>query len=290
MSSKFSLVIVESPAKCKKIESILGKGFVCRASCGHVMELEKGLEAIDISNGFEPKYRVSSSKKDVVRELKRMIKKSHTVYLAMDPDREGEAIAYQLAKHLNILHTAKRSTFNEITKDAVKQAIQKPRTIDYNLSDAQKARRVLDRLVGFEISPLLWGHISSSLSLSAGRCQSPALNLLYLREEEIKAFQSKAYYSIYGELYYQKKKKKKTINVSLPKGQDKIESRETCERYLYATLPNIGKMYIKSIDVSSHTSSPPEPFTTSTLQQEASNVLHINPKMTMSLAQNLYEA
>lgn len=290
MSSKFSLVIVESPAKCKKIESILGKGFVCKASCGHIMELEKGLEAIDIKNGFEPHYRVSSSKRDVVNELKRMIKKSHTVYLAMDPDREGEAIAYQLAKYLNILNTAKRSTFNEITKTAVQHAIQHPRTIDYNLSDAQKARRVLDRLVGFEISPLLWSHISSSLSLSAGRCQSPALNLLYKREEDIKAFQSKAYYTIFGELDYYEDTVKKQLSVSLPKGDDKIESNETCRKYLESTLPNVGKMYVKDIDITSHKSCPPDPFTTSTLQQEASNVLHINPKMTMSLAQNLYEA
>ena len=290
MKKQFSLVIVESPAKCKKIESILGKGFVCRASCGHVMELEKGLEAIDIKNGFEPKYRVTPSKRDVVSELKRMIQKSHTVYLAMDPDREGEAIAYQLANHLGILKTAKRSTFNEITKQAVSQAIQNPRTIDFHLNDAQKARRVLDRLVGFEISPLLWNHISSSLSLSAGRCQSPALDMLYQREEEIKAFQSQAYFAISGELSYQHNKKSNLIQVSLPKGADKIASLKTCATYLEASLPGVGTFRVAEVQETEHTSSAGEPFTTSTLQQEANNQLHINPKTTMSLAQNLYES
>lgn len=290
MKGQFSLVIVESPAKCKKIESILGKGFVCRASCGHVMELEKGLEAIDIPNGFEPKYRITPSKRDVVRELKRMIQKSHTVYLAMDPDREGEAIAYQLAKYLGILNTAKRSTFNEITKQAVSQAIQNPRSIDYHLNDAQKARRVLDRLVGFEISPLLWNHISSSLSLSAGRCQSPALDMLYQREEEIKAFQSQAYFTIYGQLSYEADSERTSIQVSLPKGKDKIKSLETCETYLEASLSGVGTMRVADIQESEHTSSPSDPFTTSTLQQEANNQLHMNPKTTMSLAQNLYES
>ena len=276
------LVIVESKAKCSKIESLLGSDYKCVASLGHICELEDGLAAIEIQNNFKPRYRVMSSKRGLVSDLRSLCRRAEIVYLAADPDREGEAIAKDLAQHLRITKSAQRITFNEITKKAVTAAIQNPRHIDQPLCDAQRARRVLDRLVGFEISPILWRYVAKRLS--AGRCQSPALEILYQREQTIREFQSKAFYSIMGDLRKQGSTGASEISV---KTTDKIDGADRCHQYLASTL--LAKLIVTGLDQRDRTSRPPPPFTTSTLQQEASNRLSLNPKITMQCAQRLYE-
>jgi DNA topoisomerase-1 len=281
------LVIVESRAKCAKIESLLGSNYKCVASLGHICELESGLSAIEIHNDFNPRYQIMPSKKKLVSELRELCQRAETVYLAADPDREGEAIAKDLAQYLHITKTAQRITFNEITKKAVQTAIKSPRLIDGCLCDAQKARRVLDRLVGFEISPILWQYVAKRLS--AGRCQSPALEILYQREKTIKDFQAKGFYSITGTLSKGKGKGKgkgKLHELSV-KTADKIDGAETCLKYLESTL--LAKLLVSQVQCRDKTSNPPPPFTTSTLQQEASSRLSLNPKTTMQCAQRLYE-
>lgn len=299
------LVIVESRAKCKKIESLLGSNYKCVASLGHICELEPGLEAIEVHNNFNPRYRVMSSKRKLVSELRQLCQKADIVYLAADPDREGEAIAKDLATYLNISKTAKRITFNEITKKAVQGAIDSPRQIDIPLCEAQKARRVLDRLVGFEVSPILWEYVAKRLS--AGRCQSPALEILFQREHAIRDFKSKAFYSIGGTLLkdmtdsLKSKPRSKSTSKSKSKSKsdstgptevtvktnDKIDGTTTCLEYLASTL--LSKFIVTQINKKDKTSNPPPPFTTSTLQQDSSTKLSLNPKITMQCAQRLYE-
>ena len=289
------LVIVESKAKCGKIESILGTEYRCVASLGHICELEPGLEAIEIQNNFRPRYRIMDSKRSVVNEIRQLAKKATVVYLAADPDREGEAIANDLFTCLKLGKKAKRITFNEITKKAVKGAIQMPRSIDMPLCEAQRARRVLDRLVGFEISPVLWKHVAKRLS--AGRCQSPSLEILCQREQEIKGFAAEAFYSISGDLARKgggksgqkdKKEEKESTNHQVAvKNDGKITGATQCLAYLTGSL--VAKYIVSKLQQRQKTSNPPPPFTTSTLQQEASSRLSLNPKVTMQCAQRLYE-
>ena len=192
------LIIVESPAKCKKIESFLGKGYKCVASKGHIRDLDKGKEAIDVKNKFKPKYRVIPSKSGVVRELKKLSDKADEIIIASDLDREGEAIGYHIMRVLGLdIDTTKRIVFNQITKKAIVNALESPRKLDVNLFNAQQARRILDRLVGFSISPLLWKHIQGKLS--AGRCQSVALKLVFDRFNKINNFDSDKYFKITGD-------------------------------------------------------------------------------------------
>ena len=193
-----NLVIVESPAKAKTIENYLGKDFIVKSSFGHVRDLAKKGEAIDIENNFKPKYEVSADKKQVVSELKKLVKEVDTVWLATDEDREGEAISWHLYETLGLdKKDTKRITFNEITKSAILKAIESPREINQELVNAQQARRVLDRLVGFELSPVLWRKVRPSLS--AGRVQSVAVKLIVEREKEIGAFTTESFYKVQGE-------------------------------------------------------------------------------------------
>ena len=274
-----NLLIVESKSKCSKIESYLGNGYKCMASLGHIYELKKGLEAIDINNNFEPKYQLIPGKKSVVGDLQRAATRAELVYLAADPDREGEAIALHLSEALNLpSHKVKRITFNEITKNAVTEAIKNPRNIDMPLCNAQKARRVLDRLFGFTISPVLWDYVAKSLS--AGRCQSPALDIICKRELEIRDFSSNLFYSLFGNLI------SSLGNLSV-KYEDKITSKEQC--YSLMKLILVSSFIVDNIVKKERMSRPPPPHTTSTLQQEASNKFNMNPKTTMQIAQKLYE-
>ena len=193
-----NLVIVESPAKAKTIEQFLGKGFTVKSSFGHIRDLEKKDLGVDIEHNFQPKYEISADKKMVVKELKALAKEAKTVWLASDEDREGEAIAWHLFEVLKLKpENTKRIVFHEITKDAILYAIAHPRNIDKNLVDAQQARRVLDRLVGFEVSPVLWKKVKPSLS--AGRVQSVAVRLIVEREREINSFKEQAYYRVTGQ-------------------------------------------------------------------------------------------
>ena len=276
------LIIVESPSKCKKVESVI-KNSKCMSSCGHIYELTKGLEAINISNNFTPSYQIKKTQKANVNKLKSIKNKYSEIYLAMDPDREGEAIALHLAEALNIKRQAKRITFHEITKSAITESLSNPRKIDINLCNAQKARRILDRLMGFEISPLLWSHIKdSNTSLSAGRCQSPALQLISIREKEISNFSSNMFYSINGITIHSTGN---SLDIKYPKKLDTLQKVKTVlENCLVCTF------MIKKIKERFSKHSPKAPFTTSTLQQEASLKLGLSPKQTMSVAQKLYES
>ena len=275
-----NLIIVESPSKCHKVVKAAGDNFVCLSSKGHIYELEKGLSAIDINNNFTPKYKVKKDKQSIIKLFKSTKKKYDTIFLAMDPDREGEAIALHLAEELKITSSAKRITFNEISKSAIQTALSKPRKIDFHLCDAQKARRVLDRLMGFEISPLLWNHLPDQNSLSAGRCQSPALELVSEREKDIDHFQTNNYFNLHGILLY----KGNHLKVSK---LDKITDCEIGKTILNDCLTAL--YYILNIETKKIKNSPPPPFTTSSLQQEISQKLNLPPKMTMLKAQKLYE-
>ena len=273
-----NLIIVESPNKCRKIEKLAGAGYICMSSCGHIYKLINGLAAI--GDDYEPKYEVIDDKKSVVSKLKQMKKKVDNIYLACDPDREGEAIAFHLAKELGISKNAKRITFNEITKTAIRNALDNVKNIDMNMYNAQKTRRVLDRLMGFEISPLLWQNISKGNGLSAGRCQSPALNIIKKREDLINEFNSKKYFVIEGTLNF----KLQNLNV---KYENNIDTRELVIEILTNLIE--AKYIVTQIKSKNSTQNPPAPYITSSLQQEASNLLGMNPKTTMSVAQKLYE-
>lgn len=275
-----NLVIVESPAKAKTIEGYLGKDFVVKSSFGHVRDLEsKGL-AIDLENNFEPKYEVSSDKKAVVAELKKLAKDADVVWLATDEDREGEAISWHLFETLGLAKKeTKRITFNEITKPAILKAIENPRQINKPLVDAQQARRVLDRLVGFELSPVLWKKVRPNLS--AGRVQSVAVRLIVEREKEIMQFRSESYFRVTGT--FLKGKEAIRAEVSRHFGTDtEVES----------FLKKCGTTDFKVLDVQTKPAkkTPAAPFTTSTLQQEASLKLGFSVSRTMQVAQRLYEA
>ena len=279
------LVIVESPAKAKTIEKYLGKTYVVCASMGHVRDLPKSQLGVDIENNYNPKYITIRGKGELISNIRKLAKKSDKVYLATDPDREGEAISWHLANILKISEQDKcRIEFNEITKTAVKASIKSPRTINKNLVDAQQARRVLDRLVGYEISPILWKNVK--WGLSAGRVQSAALKLICEREEEINKFEPKEYWTIDCKL--KKDKKKFPIKLATYKGKKiELSKEEEANRVIEDIKEN--DFLIKSIKKGKRTKNPLPPFTTSTLQQEAVKKINFNTKRTMSIAQVLYE-
>ena len=282
-----SLVIVESPAKAKTIEKFLGKShYTVKASVGHVRDLPKSQLGVDIENNFEPKYINIRGKGDVIKELKKEAKKAIKVYLATDPDREGEAISWHLSYILNIDEEEKcRIEFNEITKDAIKKAIKSPRNINLNLVDAQQARRVLDRLLGYQISPILWQKVRKGLS--AGRVQSVTTKLICEREEEIKAFVPKEYWSI--ELIASNKEENNLTLKFYGKDNEKIElENEEQVKEILKTIEN-GNLVVTKIESRSRRKSAPKPYTTSVLQQDAANKLNFTTKKTMMVAQELYE-
>lgn len=275
-----NLVIVESPAKAKTIEGYLGKDFKVASSYGHVRDLPKGDKAIDIQNRFKPTYEVTPDKKEVIKQLKSLAKDAETVYLASDDDREGEAISWHLKEVLNLNDSnTKRIVFREITKNAITKAIQNPRSIDIDLVNAQQARRILDRLVGFELSPILWKKIKTGLS--AGRVQSVAVRLIVEREREIEKFKSKSSYRITAQFDV----KGKVLSAELPK---KFDTQEEAENFLKKCLDAV--FTIENLETKPGKKSPAPPFTTSTLQQEASRKLYFSVAQTMSVAQKLYEA
>lgn len=276
-----NLLIVESPAKAKTIEKFLGKDYTVKASYGHVRDLPKGDKAIDIDNGFEPKYEVLADKKTVIKELKQITKDYDTVWLATDEDREGEAISWHLANVLGLdLDTTRRIVFNEITKTAVERAINNPRPINQNLVNAQQARRVLDRLVGFRLSPILWKKVR--VGLSAGRVQSVAVRLLVEREREIIAFKPVSSFKVTALFTLESGEVIQADLASKFKEEKDAQSfLESCKGALY----EIAKLETKPAK-----KSPTAPFTTSTLQQEASRKLSFSVQQTMRVAQNLYEA
>lgn len=283
-----NLLIVESPAKAKTIEKILGKDFTVKSSYGHVRDLDKdgkGSKAIDVANNYKPQYIVTPDKIKVVRELKDWVAKVDEVWLATDDDREGEAISWHLAEVLNLdVHKTKRIVFREITKPGITQAVSNPRTIDLDLVNAQQARRVLDRLVGFELSELLWKKVKGSLS--AGRVQSVTVKLVVEREREIQKFSTKPYFKISAQFQALGINGKPiTFKAELPKDialeGDAKAFLEGCKGASYE---------VKSVEVKPGKKKPAAPFTTSTLQQEASRKLYFNVARTMSVAQKLYEA
>lgn len=277
-----SLVIVESPAKAKTIEKYLGKGYVVKASVGHVRDLPKSNKnAIDIAGGFVPHYEVSPGKEKVLKDLQTAAKKADEVLLAPDPDREGEAIAWHLFEALKLdPKKTKRITFNEITKDAVQEALQHPRTIDQDLRKAQEARRVLDRLVGYDLSGLIWKKVR--YGLSAGRVQSPALRILMEREREIRAFIPEAYWVVTAHLH-----KAHTAPTTYTCTKEPKTEQEADE---IVAAGKTKEWRVAKVTEQNRTRSPYPPFTTSTLQQAASTRLGFSPSRTMALAQKLYEA
>ncbi len=282
-----SLIIVESPAKTKTLKSFLGADYLVEASMGHVRDLPESKLSVDVEGDFTPSYRIIPERKDVIDKLKKAAKSVDTIYLASDPDREGEAISWHLAKALDLDEkTAKRIQFNEITRDAVRQALETPRPIDMNRVNAQQARRVLDRLVGYEISPLLWRKVKKGLS--AGRVQSVAVRLIVDRERAISAFQPQEYWSLTAELTPDTAKNKFEASLQQRHGK-KLELKTQAETdQVLADLS--GATYIvKSVKKSEKKRNPAPPFITSTLQQEASRKLGFNAKRTMRTAQDLYE-
>lgn len=275
-----NLVIVESPAKAKTIEGYLGKDFIVKSSFGHVRDLAKKGISIDVENNFEPKYEVSADKKQVVSELKKLAKEAETVWLATDEDREGEAISWHLYETLGLdKKDTKRITFNEITKPAILKAIESPREINRELVDAQQARRVLDRLVGFELSPVLWRKVRPSLS--AGRVQSVAVRLIVEREREIEKFNATPFYRVSGEFKVENGKLKADLSKQLESEADVNKLLDSCNGATFA---------VSDVTKKPATKKPAAPFTTSTLQQEASLKLGFSVSRTMSVAQRLYEA
>src|SRR6056297_1007732 len=277
-----NLVIVESPAKAKTIEKFLGKDFLVKSSFGHVRDLAKKNLGINIENNFQPEYIVSADKKKVVKELKDLAKKANTVWIASDEDREGEAIAWHLQEVLDLEEEkTKRIVFHEITKDAIQNAIEHPRSIDANLVNAQQARRVLDRLVGFELSPLLWKKVKPSLS--AGRVQSVAVKLIVEREREVNAFEPKIYFRVTAGFIVPDSGKE--VKAELSKRFDTLEeARSFLGKCISADFT------VSSVEKRPGKKSPAPPFTTSTLQQEASRKLGFSVAQTMSVAQRLYES
>jgi DNA topoisomerase-1 len=276
-----NLVIVESPAKAKTIEGYLGKDFKVASSMGHIRDLPKGGDAIDVENGFEPTYEVSPEKRDVIQKLKKLAEDAEMVYLASDEDREGEAISWHLKEVLDLTDAkTRRIVFTEITKNAILNALQSPRGIDIDLVNAQQARRVLDRLVGYELSPILWKKIKTGLS--AGRVQSVAVRLIVEREREISEFKAKSAYRVTAEFTLDKGK---TLVAEL---SERFETEEEALKFLESCKG--AKYTIKDLQTKPSKRSPAPPFTTSTLQQEASRKLGFSVIQTMMVAQKLYEA
>jgi DNA topoisomerase I len=279
-SQKNTLVIVESPAKAKTIEKYLGPGYTVRASIGHIRDLPKSnTKAIDIEGGFVPHYEISAGKEKVVTELKDLAKGAKEVLLATDPDREGEAIAWHIADTLG-LKNPKRIVFHEITESAIKDAIKEPRLVDDNLKSAQEARRVLDRLVGYDLSGLIWKKVR--YGLSAGRVQSPALRIIMEREREIRAFIPETFWRIAAQVRTPKKEEF-TLNLS----------EEPRDKTLVDHILKEGRVqawHVVDMKETETSRAPKAPFTTSTLQQAASTRLGLSPSNTMRIAQKLYEA
>ncbi|TPD65677.1 type I DNA topoisomerase [Flavobacterium microcysteis] len=276
-----NLVIVESPAKAKTIEKFLGSEFQVESSYGHIADLPSKEIGVDVENGFLPKYEVSPDKKALVKKLKDLSKKAETVWLASDEDREGEAISWHLSEELKLEPSkTKRIVFHEITKSAIQKAIENPRGINYDLVNAQQARRVLDRLVGYELSPVLWRKVKGGLS--AGRVQSVSVRLIVEREREIQNFKAIASYSVVAEF---SNEAGKTFKAKLPKN---FNTKKEAEDFL---SKNIGSIYkVSDLETKPTKKSPAAPFTTSTLQQEAARKLYLPVGITMQLAQRLYEA
>src|ERR1035441_7335348 len=283
-----ALVIVESPAKAKTINKYLGKQFIVKASLGHIKDLPKKNLAVDVEHGFEPDYQIIEGKKKLVAELKAAARQVEEVYLAADPDREGEAICYHLQEELGDKKGGPkifRVMFNEITKKAVQAAFDKPTQVNVNLVDAQQARRVLDRLVGYKISPLLWDKVRRGLS--AGRVQTVALRVIVEREREIRAFLKNEYWTVDADLLA---KKPPLLNAHLIKKDDQapeVGAQETADR-IVANLDGADYV-VKSVGTREKKRNPVAPFITSTLQQESSRKLRFSVKRTMMLAQRLYE-
>ncbi|HYK76124.1 MAG TPA: type I DNA topoisomerase [Daejeonella sp.] len=276
-----NLLIVESPAKAKTIEGYLGKDFLVKSSYGHIRDLAKTDDAIDIKNNFSQRYEVPADKKAVVSELKKLAKEAETVWLASDEDREGEAISWHLFETLNLKEDkTKRIVFHEITKPAILKAIESPRKIDYNLVNAQQARRVLDRLVGFELSPVLWKKVKPSLS--AGRVQSVAVRLIVDREREINKFKPTAAFRVVA--IFSTENQKELFRAELP---ERFNTADQAQSFLEACGKAV--FTVKSLDTRPTKRNPAAPFTTSTLQQEASRKLGFSVARTMSVAQKLYE-
>ncbi|MFK7951228.1 MAG: type I DNA topoisomerase, partial [Ekhidna sp.] len=276
-----NLVIVESPAKAKTIEGYLGKDFQVKSSYGHVRDLPKDDSAIDVENDFAPTYEISKDKKDVIKELKKLAKDAETVYLASDDDREGEAISWHLSEALGLTDAnSKRIVFREITKGAIQKAIQNPRGIDIDLVNAQQARRILDRLVGFELSPILWKKIK--FGLSAGRVQSVAVRIVVEREREISKFTPESSFRLTA---FFNLEDGKLLKAELPKKfsaeTDAMTFLEKCKNAIFS---------IENLETKPAKKSPAPPFTTSTLQQEASRKIGYSVSRTMQVAQKLYEA
>jgi DNA topoisomerase I len=276
-----NLVIVESPAKAKTIEGYLGKDFKVASSMGHIRDLPKGGGAIDIENNFEPTYEVSPDKKDIIQKLRKLADDAEMVYLASDEDREGEAISWHLKEVLDLTDKkTRRIVFTEITKKAILNALQSPRSIDIDLVNAQQARRVLDRLVGYELSPILWKKIKTGLS--AGRVQSVAVRLVVEREREISEFKTKSSFKINA---YFNLDKGKTLVAELP---ERFETEQEAQQFLDSCKG--AKFSIADLQTRPSKRSPAPPFTTSTLQQEAARKLGFSVIQTMTIAQKLYEA
>ncbi len=278
-----NLVIVESPAKAGRIQSFLGKDYIVKSSYGHIRDLQDKKLSVDIEHGFSPEYVVPSDKKKVVTELKKLAEKADTVWLASDADREGEAISWHLFETLGLKkENTKRIVFHEITKTAIQNAIKTPRDIDMNLVDAQQARRVLDRLVGFELSPILWRKIQPKLS--AGRVQSVTLRLVVDREREIMGFKKEQYYRTEAVFHPDGTKANVKVNAVL---DTKFKGIDEARKFLEDSKG--ANFVISSIDKKEGTKTPAAPFTTSTLQQEASRKLKFPVNVTMRVAQSLYE-
>ncbi|MEQ9580813.1 MAG: DNA topoisomerase, partial [Arenibacter sp.] len=276
-----NLVIVESPAKAKTIEKFLGKDYKVESSFGHIADLPSKELGVDVDNNFAPKYIVDKDKKALVKKLKDLADKADTIWLASDEDREGEAISWHLAEELKLdKNKTKRIVFNSITKSAIQKAIENPREINYDLVNAQQARRILDRLVGYELSPVLWKKIKPGLS--AGRVQSVAVRLIVEREREIEAFNPEAAFRVSAEF------KTNEGSIFTAKLNKTYSSKKEAEAFL---KENIGANFsVANLDKKPAKKSPAAPFTTSTLQQEASRKLYFSVSRTMQVAQRLYEA
>ena len=274
------LVIVESPAKCKKIESFLGKQYKCLASYGHIREFANGLKSVDFNNHYRVTYKISPNKQKYVKILRSAIKKATEVMLATDDDREGEAIAWHICKVFNLnINTTKRIIFHEITKKALLKAVTNPTRINMNKVYAQQTRQILDLIVGFTTSPILWKHISwnSKKGLSAGRCQTPALNLVYDNDKLCKEAKGEEVYETKG--FFTSKAIEYTLKKSFVIKENVNSFLEKSKEFKHI-MSIIEKKRLKK--------SPPKPFTTSTLQQKASNVYNFSPKNTMKIAQTVY--
>ena len=286
MAKPSNLVIVESPSKAKTIGKYLGPDYLVKASMGHLRDLPKSKMGVDLEGNFEPQYQAVRGKEDLIKELKTAAAKADKVYLATDPDREGEAISWHLKELLKLPdEKAQRVTFNEITQKVVRESIASPRDIDYDLVDAQQARRVLDRIVGYQLSPLLWKKVRRGLS--AGRVQSVATRLVVDRENEIRAFEPKEYWTLDVTLNLTEKA---GSFVARYHGEDKKRELHN-EAQTQAVIDDVtGKPFsVTNVKKAEKKRSSAPPFTTSTLQQEASRKLGMTPKRTMALAQQLYE-